>query len=187
MEFSFSSYSEIMGFSYSLSSETRPLPPQYQVFINFRGELRRFVKVLVDDLKEELVNVFVDEDAVRGEDITTLFDEIEKSRIAVTIFSERYTESKWCLNELVKIKECMDKGKIDVFPVFFNVEREDVKNLEGNFGRNFRTLKKTYVRDKKMTKKWKEALESVSGKFGLSSEIRFSLSCPFPLFQDFVL
>ncbi|XP_056851058.1 vesicle-associated protein 1-4 [Raphanus sativus] len=180
MEFSFSSYSDIMGVSYSFSSEIiRPIPPQYQVFINFRGELRRFVKVLVDDLKEELVNVFVDEDAVRGEDLETLFAEIEKSRIAVTIFSERYTESKWCLNELVKINECMDKGKLDVFPVFFNVKAEDVKKLEGNFGENFRT---TSSRDKKRTNKWKKALTSVSGKFGLSSQIRFSLSCPFPLF-----
>lgn len=160
---------------YSFSSETRPTPPQHQVFINFRGELReRFVKVLVDALKEELVNVFLDEDAMRGEDLTTLFDKIEKSRIAVTIFSERYTGSKWCLNELVKIKECMDKGNLEVFPVFFNVETEDVKKLEGNFGRNFRKLKKTYDKEKEMTKKWKEALMSVSGKFGLTSDIRFS-------------
>ncbi|RID45137.1 hypothetical protein BRARA_I01885 [Brassica rapa] len=87
-----------------------PLVPQHQVFLNFRGE--------------EL-----HKDEMRGEDLTVLFRRIEESKIALVVFSKRYMESKWCLNELVKIKECVDKKTLVAFPIFFKVKPSELKDL----------------------------------------------------------
>ncbi|CAH2046407.1 unnamed protein product [Thlaspi arvense] len=142
MELAYSSYSVIRT-------------PQYQVFINFRGaELRHgFLKTLVKALKDEHVNVYTDEDEVRGETLKILFDRIAESRIA--------------------IKECMDRGKLRVFPVFYNVETDDVKDLTGIFGENFRQLRLRYPHKLKRSAKWETALKCVSGKLGLPSELRY--------------
>uniref|UniRef100_A0A1J3HBB0 Vesicle-associated protein 1-4 n=1 Tax=Noccaea caerulescens TaxID=107243 RepID=A0A1J3HBB0_NOCCA len=76
-------------------------PPQYQVFINFRGsELRNsLVGFLVKAMRSGKINVFTDEVELRGTGLQNLFRRIEESRVAVAIFSERYTESRWCLDE----------------------------------------------------------------------------------------
>ncbi|CAH8381246.1 unnamed protein product [Eruca vesicaria subsp. sativa] len=90
------------------------LPPQHQVFINFRGdELRKnFISHLVEALQRNEINVFTDKKEQKGENISNLFKRIEESKIAVAVFSKRYTESKWCLDELVKMKECADLGNL---------------------------------------------------------------------------
>ncbi|KAJ0252250.1 ADP-ribosyl cyclase/cyclic ADP-ribose hydrolase [Hirschfeldia incana] len=104
----------------SYSSSVQSPPPQHQVFINFRGKQLR-----------------------NGKDLSVLFSRIEESRIALAIFSTLYTESNWCLNELEKIKECVDLGKLVVIPIFYKVETDDVKNLKGVFGDKFWELAKT--------------------------------------------
>ncbi|KFK31602.1 hypothetical protein AALP_AA6G134400 [Arabis alpina] len=101
----------------------------------------------------ERINVFVDEMELRSRELNHIFNRIEESRVAVTIFSEKYTESTWCLDELAKMKERVDQGKLQVIPIFFNVKTCDVKLLRGNFGDNFRSLRDIHGRD-------------VSNKFG---------------------
>lgn len=92
------------------------MPPQHQVFINFRGdELRnKFISHLVDALRRHTINVFTDREEQKGENINNLFKRIEESKIVIAVFSRRYTESRWCLDELVKMKECADLGKLKV-------------------------------------------------------------------------
>ncbi|CAA7013618.1 unnamed protein product [Microthlaspi erraticum] len=109
------------------SRSTRP-----QVFINFRGEeLRRgFIGFLEPALKNENINVFIDELELRGRDLQNLFVRIEESKIALVIFSRDYTSSEWCLDELAKIKECADQGNLDVIPIFYKVEPSVVKHLQ---------------------------------------------------------
>lgn len=124
-----------------------------------------FVSHLEKALKTDGINVFIDEKSTRGEDITTLFDRIEESKIALAIFSTHYTDSHWCLDELVKIKECVDLGKLVVIPIFYQVDTDDVKNLEGQFGKSFRELAKNDKDEK--TDKWSEALRVVTKKFGI--------------------
>ncbi|CAH8278274.1 unnamed protein product, partial [Arabidopsis lyrata] len=143
---------------------TRP-----QVFINFRGEeLRRgFISFLEPTLKNENINVFIDELELRGRDLQNLFVRIKESKIALVIFSKDYANSEWCLDELAMIKECMDQGNLDVIPIFYKVEPSVVKYLLGYFGENFMNLKNRYENDPERTRKWEEALASVSQKFGL--------------------
>ncbi|XP_010445847.1 PREDICTED: protein PHLOEM PROTEIN 2-LIKE A8 [Camelina sativa] len=160
-----------MGSSLSLFTNVGPIPPQYQVFINFRGEKLRdgFLGFLVDALLKENVNVFIDDHELRGKDLDHLFNRIEESRVALTIFSKNFTESRWCLDELAKIKECVEEGSLTVIPIFFKMKTDDVKKLKGKFGDNFRDLKSTHRGELETFRKWKEALFCVSRKAGLSS------------------
>lgn len=142
------------------SSVVSSVPQQHQVFLNFRGdELRNnFVSHLDKALRGKQINVFIDEAVEKGENLDNLFKEIEKSRIALAIISQKYTESKWCLNELVKMKEL--EGKLVTIPIFYNVEPATVRYQKEAFGA---ALTKTQENDSDgQMKKWKEALTYVS-------------------------
>ncbi|KAF3503076.1 hypothetical protein F2Q69_00044628 [Brassica cretica] len=140
--------------------------PRQQVFINFRGvELRyNFVSHLDKCLKRNGINSFIDTDEEMGQRLDVLLTRIEGSKIALAIFSPKYTESNWCLKELVKINERMEQSKLVVIPIFYKVEPVTVKELKGEFGDKFRELVKSI--DKKTKKKWKEALKSVPLSMG---------------------
>lgn len=149
-----------------------------QVFINFRGdELRRgFIAHLEPALREANINVFIDEHEMLGTNLQNLLFRIEQSRVALAIFSKEYTTSKWCLDELVKIKECMDKGTLIGIPIFYKLKTSVVSNLEGTFGDNFRELKRNNRHDLVKTQKWEEALTSIPQTKGMQlPEERFSL------------
>ncbi|CAN7079492.1 unnamed protein product [Brassica oleracea var. botrytis] len=136
-----------------------------------RGEQLRysFASHLVDAFERHGINLFVDKYEQRGKDLENLFERIKESRIALAIFSTRYAESSWCMDELVKMKKLADKGKIQVIPIFYKVRACDVRRVRrqtGEFGDNFWNLAKASSGDQ--IKKWKEALECISGKMGLS-------------------
>ncbi|KAL1222619.1 Protein PHLOEM PROTEIN 2-LIKE A5 [Cardamine amara subsp. amara] len=139
-----------------------------QVFINFRGKTQR--ENLVSSLKSKLekisdINVFIDECEIRGTPITTLFERIRESSIALVIFSNKYPESCWCLDELVEIKKQMDIGSLVPFPVFYKVKPECVKTQNGYF---LNTLLKTedYVRKKVDWNSRKSILETEARIWG---------------------
>ncbi|CAN7133254.1 unnamed protein product [Brassica rapa subsp. narinosa] len=150
------------------SSSSVQSPPQNQVFLNFRGKQLRygFVSHLEKALRRDGINVFVDKNETKGKDLSSLFSRIEESRIALAIFSSMYTESKWCLNELEKIKECVDLGKLVVIPIFYKVDTDDVKNLNGVFGDKFWELAKTCNGEK--FEKWRQALQNIPQKLGFT-------------------
>ncbi|CAL9241812.1 unnamed protein product [Arabidopsis halleri] len=158
--------------------DSKVKPPNIQVFINFRGDQLRnsFVGYLVHALRRSEINVFIDNQEQRGEDLNTLFKRIEESRIAIVVFSSRYTESKWCLEELVKIKERVDQGLLKVLPIFYKVTPTNVKRLKGEFGDHFRDKEYMYESDEPMIKRWKEAIVFVSHKFALTLDEKRSES-----------
>lgn len=125
-----------------------------------------FVGQLVKFLKRDGVNVYIDVDEFpRGDHTELLFKRIEESRIALVTFSSRYAESRWCLNELVKIKELMEEGKLLVIPIFYKVEQLEVIQLKGDFGLKFWNSWRIN-RDHHIIK-WKEALKSVASMKGI--------------------
>ncbi|XP_010544107.1 PREDICTED: protein PHLOEM PROTEIN 2-LIKE A8-like isoform X1 [Tarenaya hassleriana] len=155
----------------AFSRHLAPPPPQQQqheVFISYRGEELRygFLSHLVDAFRRRRIRFFVDKGARRGEDLRNLFVRIQESRIALAVFSTRYPESEWCLDELVKIDECVKMGNLRVIPIFFKVKPDDVRRQEGDFGENFWKLAKNSRGEQIM--RWKDALESVSDKMGLA-------------------
>uniref|UniRef100_A0A1J3DJC2 Protein PHLOEM PROTEIN 2-LIKE A8 n=1 Tax=Noccaea caerulescens TaxID=107243 RepID=A0A1J3DJC2_NOCCA len=144
------------------SSSTGP-----QVFINFRGELRNnFVAHLLDAFKRHGINSFIDSKEKPGVDLKKLFERIKKSTVALAILSSKYTESHWCLDELVKIKECVDLHTLRVIPIFYNLKPETVKELDGDFGLHLWNLWKKKGRDDRILK-WDAALQDVRGKAAL--------------------
>lgn len=108
----------------------------------------------------EGINYFIDEDEMRGEKLEKLFKTIEESSIAIVVISSKYTESEWCLNELAKIKECVEEERMRVFPVFYKVTVASVKDKKGNF-RDYLTKLSS---DRKET--WENALDFVTSRLG---------------------
>ena len=143
-------------------------PPQHQVFINFRGEELRhnFISHLETAFKNDEINYYIDTNETRSEHSEILFNRIDQSDIALAVFSKRYSESKWCLDELVKIMKNVKENNLRVIPVFFNVKVDDVKHQEGEFGGNFYG-KNHRERTSIQQQEWKEALKSASTMMAL--------------------
>ncbi|KAJ0252721.1 Toll/interleukin-1 receptor homology (TIR) domain-containing protein [Hirschfeldia incana] len=152
--------------SSTCGSMVKQLSPR--VFVNFRGdELRdNFISHLETALRDGGVHYFLDNLLDAGTDLKILFNEIEDSEIALAVFSKRYSESKWCLNELVKIMEKVEENKLHVIPIFFKVKVDDVKKQIGDFQRN---LLGGGPGERPEIPIWEKALHSVTAKLGLHS------------------
>ncbi|XP_050114250.1 disease resistance protein RPV1-like isoform X7 [Malus sylvestris] len=145
----------------SLSSSKSSL---YEVFISFRGEDTRknFTGHLHEALTKAGINAFIDDELRRGEDITTeLLRAIQGSRISIIVFSRRYSDSSWCLEELVKIMECRRTLGQLVMPIFYDVDPSHVRKQTGSFAQSF--LKHT---DEKKVERWRAALTEASNLSG---------------------
>ncbi|KAG2301817.1 hypothetical protein Bca52824_030468 [Brassica carinata] len=142
--------------------------PQYQVFLNFRGaQLRHnFIDHLVNAMKGRGINVFIDTDEQKGKDIKILFKRIEESRVALAIFSTKYTESSWCLDELATIKKRVDLGMLEFYYI--------VRCFPSSTRCLQKVLKNLWESLKSKIDEWKKALECVSGKIGLTLDEKSS-------------
>ncbi|KAG0583307.1 hypothetical protein KC19_3G125600 [Ceratodon purpureus] len=87
---------------------------------------------------------------------------LDAAKVHVAVVSKRYTESKYCLNELVAM---MRSGK-PVIPVFYDVEPVDLRWVEnGPFAEAF--LKhKSRGRTQKNLQEWTDALGALAGTTG---------------------
>jgi len=122
----------------------------HDVFINFRGKDTRgnFVSHLVAALTNAGINTYIDAQLHKGTEVgPELLAAIEKSHISILIFSNRYTESGWCLQELDKVMECHRTHGQLVVPVFYDVDPSVVRHQIGDFGKKLRaTAKRMYFR-----------------------------------------
>ncbi|XP_030515759.2 disease resistance-like protein DSC1 [Rhodamnia argentea] len=85
---------------------------------------------------------------------------IRRCRIAVPIVSEQYAQSNWCIRELIEIVCChRHYGKL-VFPIFYQLEVEDVRDQLGSFKKALCTLKKQSSTEE--MQEWREALTFVA-------------------------
>ena len=151
----------------SSSPPTRSSNPD--VFLSFRGEDvgGNFISHLYKALDEREINTYIDNNFERGEEISSAnFKVIEGSTISIIVLSKNYAESKWCLDELLKILDCEESKKQIVLPIFFQVEPWEVEHQKGNFGKSFDKLGDELKDHAKMVK-WKEALVKVAGFSGL--------------------
>ncbi|KAM5573250.1 disease resistance protein RUN1-like [Rosa sericea] len=140
----------------------------YEVFLSFRGEDTRnnFTGHLYLALKEAGINAFIDNNELkRGEIIDEeLVRAIQGSKICVIVFSRRYADSSWCLEELVKIMECRRTMGQLVFPVFYDVDPSDVRKQSGSFGEAFD--QKHGDKDEDKVKRWRAALTEATNLSG---------------------
>ncbi|KAJ0804600.1 putative TIR domain, P-loop containing nucleoside triphosphate hydrolase [Helianthus annuus] len=141
------------------SSYSSQLCKNYHVFLSFRGEDTRktFVDYLYSTLEDRLISTYKDDVALpRGESIRpSLFKAIEGSRIAVVIFSEKYADSSWCLDELAHIMKCREERKLIVLPIFYCVDPSEVRKQKGKFEEAFAKHK---IENNNKVESWRDAL-----------------------------
>lgn len=83
---------------------------------------------------------------------------IKNCRIAVVVFSERYTESPWCLKELEVI---LDTRSIKVVPIFYNVRPSELRHPKiGALGDGFEKSGRGH--DGATIERWKKRLKEAS-------------------------
>ncbi|KAL1202559.1 Disease resistance protein RBA1 [Cardamine amara subsp. amara] len=144
--------------------------PIHQVFISFRGKDLRygFVSHLTDALERHNIKFFIDTHEQKGRDLKHLFKRIEQATVALVILSARYGESKWCLEELMRIMERAEKKEMIVIPIFYKVRPEDVRKQKGVFG--YRFWRGTEESSREEMEKWQMALKAVCNKIGFTLE-----------------
>ena len=157
--------------SSSSSSSSSPLF-KYDVFLSFRGEDTRynFTSHLHKAFRDKKIQTFIDDKLDRGYEISpSLLEAIEKSQISVIIFSSDYASSKWCLEELVKILECMENNKQMVIPVFYGIDPSDVRHQTGSFAKAFAEHEQLFKESLHKVQRWKDALKKTANLSGWHS------------------
>ncbi|XP_028770181.1 TMV resistance protein N-like [Neltuma alba] len=148
----------------------------YDVFLNFRGENTRhgFIGTLNKELNQKGVRTFFDDQEIGiGEEITpTLLRAIQESRMAITVFSEEYASSTFCLKELVQIHQCIKENGRLVWPVFYDVEPSVVRHQRGKYGEALVTHQQNSKADEEEVESWKRALREVANLKGSSYDPR---------------
>ncbi|XP_040995823.1 disease resistance protein RUN1-like isoform X3 [Juglans microcarpa x Juglans regia] len=161
----------LQGASSSLSSTSSSIHSwTHDVFLSFRGEdvCQKFISHLYHALHHRGINTGIDKNLERGEEISPeLFKAIERSMISIIVLSKNYLESRWCLDELLKIIECKENVKQIVLPLFYDVSSSEVRHQKGNFGEAFAKLG-CKIKDEENVTKWKAALQKVANFFGFT-------------------
>ncbi|MED6207179.1 hypothetical protein PIB30_033373 [Stylosanthes scabra] len=155
----------------SSSSSSLDVPIiEHDLFISFRGEDIRtnFLGHLRKELHRNQIDFFVDDEKVHpGDDISSkLLQAIQGSLISLIIFSENYASSTWCLNELVKVIECMKQHQRIVIPVFYNVLPSDVRHQNNSFKEAFDKYQRRFKGDTTKVQSWRSALKEASNLSG---------------------
>ncbi|KAK7364195.1 hypothetical protein VNO80_12679 [Phaseolus coccineus] len=157
----------------------------YDVFLSFRGSDTRygFTGNLYKALCDKGIHVFFDDEELqRGDEIgEALISAIKQSRMAIVVFSKNYASSSFCLDELVKIIDCVKaKGRL-ILPIFYDVHPSHVRRQSGSYAealamheQRFTSSNQNLNFNMDKLQKWKMALNqaaNVSGKhYKLGSE-----------------
>nr|XP_048322653.1 disease resistance protein Roq1-like [Ziziphus jujuba var. spinosa] len=157
----------------SSSSSYSYMRPQekYAVFVSFRGLDTRdnFTSHLYEALCRKKVHTFIDDRLERGDEISpALVKVIKEAMLSVIIFSENYASSTWCLDELVQILECREKGQI-VIPVFCRLDPSHVRKQKGSYAVAFTKLEERFQNRMNKVHQWRAALTEAANLSGWDS------------------
>ncbi|XP_027368583.1 TMV resistance protein N-like [Abrus precatorius] len=143
---------------------------RYDVFLSFCGEDTRhtFTGHLYNALQLKGINTFMDDDGLKGgfQISLSLVKAIEESRISLVVFSENYASSSWCLDELVKIIECMKMKNQLVWPIFYKVEPSDIRHQRNRYGEAMAEHQKRLRNESEKVQKWRSALSEAANLKG---------------------
>ncbi|KAL8258357.1 hypothetical protein R6Q59_030398 [Mikania micrantha] len=141
---------------------------EYDVFVSFRGEDTRknFTDYLYSALMCRQINTYKDNLTLpSGESmIPSLIMSIQKSRIAIILFSKNYAASSWCLDELAFIMKNRDEQGQIVIPFYYDVDPSEVREQRGLYGAALDRHELKY--DNNKVQSWREALTSAGGLAG---------------------
>ncbi|ESW14279.1 hypothetical protein PHAVU_008G267700 [Phaseolus vulgaris] len=142
---------------------------RYDVFLCFRGEDTRltFTGNLYAALQQARLRTFRDEGVLKGGDLVySIIEALEASRVAIVVLSENFAFSRWCLDELVKILDCMKTKNQIVIPIFYNVDPSDVRNLRGSFADAMVDHEHRFGKNFDKIRNWRSALTEVANLSG---------------------
>lgn len=142
------------------------------MFLSFRGETRgNFTDHLYNALTGKPIKVFRDLQLDRGTTISSeLLTAIEESRFAIIVISPDFASSKWCLDELLKIFECMEE-RGTIIPIFYNVDPSHVRNQKETFEVAFKKHETDGKQNIEKVQQWRTTLRKVGGISGWNSEL----------------
>ncbi|XP_060183988.1 TMV resistance protein N-like isoform X2 [Lycium barbarum] len=86
--------------------------------------------------------------------------------IAIIIFSQNYAASSWCLDELVKITECMKLSGQIVLPIFYDVDPLAVRKQKASVGEFFAKHELNFKDDEERVKRWRTAMTEAANQSG---------------------
>ncbi|KAL5734099.1 hypothetical protein ACOSP7_031960 [Xanthoceras sorbifolium] len=139
------------------------IEPMDAIFADFGNCINHLHKALCD----KQIEIFIDYNLNRGDEISpSLLEAIEKSQLAIIIFSRNYASSSWCLEELVKILECREQYRQIVIPVFYGIDPSGVRNQTGSFADAFANHEQ---KSSNKVQIWKDALKIAASLYGWHS------------------
>ncbi|KAL1193272.1 Disease resistance protein CHS1 [Cardamine amara subsp. amara] len=140
--------------------------PKVEVFLNFRGEVRRaFLSHLSLALVRLNIRCFMKEEEEEKNERTErrkqvqpqVLRAISEAEVAVVVLSKNYASSSGCLDELVEITE---KESIKMVPVYYEVDISDVQYQKGSFGEDFQ--RQGQVESPETMERWRKALTKLT-------------------------
>ncbi|KAG5227061.1 TMV resistance protein [Salix suchowensis] len=155
-----------------ITSSPSSSPPEYiyDVFLSFKGKDTRnnFTSHLYSNLVQRGIDVYMDDrELERGKTIEpALWKAIEESRFSVVVFSRNYASSSWCLDELVKIVQCMKEMGHTVLPVFYDVDPSEVAERKGTNEKAFVQHERNFKENLEKVWSWKDCLTTVANLSG---------------------
>ncbi|KAL8235942.1 hypothetical protein R6Q59_017023 [Mikania micrantha] len=151
--------------SYASSSTSTRLSQGYDVFLCFRGVDTRngFCGHIYKDLIRKRIKTFIDDESLDtgGFIAPELLEAIKASRFAIVIISSNFATSKWCLEEITKVVDYMEQGKLIVIPVFYHVSPSDVRHQSNCFKQGFANHEADPEITPQKVAAWKSALKTV--------------------------
>ncbi|CAN6935333.1 unnamed protein product [Brassica oleracea] len=152
-----------------MSSSTPPTIPKYDVFLSFRGldTRRSFISFLYKELVRRNIRTFKDDKELEsGRKISPELERaIEESKFAVVVISANYAASTWCLQELLKIMDFVNKGSLTVIPVFHGVDPCHVRRQIEKVAVQFEKHETREGREKVLS--WRQALTNLANISGV--------------------
>ncbi|CAN1235617.1 Disease resistance protein RUN1 [Linum perenne] len=145
---------------------------EYDVFLCFRGDDTRFgfTSHLMKAMSNKQIKTFIDNKLEKTESIDELISILQRSALSVVVFSEKFADSIWCLEEVVTIARRMVEFGHRVLPVFWKVDPSDVTDDSGSYATTIDREYKgrsTYSEDKK---RWMDAFKAVANCAGHTSQ-----------------
>lgn len=139
---------------------------KYDVFLSFRGKDTRknFTSHLYAALDHQGIFTFKDNHRLGRRKIIwpELSKAIEESRFSVIIFSEHYASSKWCMDELAKILQCIKVMGQSILLIFYSASPSEVRNQRGSFQKAFAEHEKNFSDDMERVRNWRIPLTEIA-------------------------
>ncbi|KAL5101331.1 hypothetical protein RYX36_005658 [Vicia faba] len=161
----------------------------YDVFLSYRGQdtRRSFTGNLFNALRSKRFKTFMEDNnsLKSGYKISTsTLRVLERSRIAIVVFSENYASSSFCLDELVKILECRQRNNLLVFPIFYDVEPSVVRHQIHSYGESLAGHEHRHGLEKVQI--WRSALREVASLREWNFRNRCLEKCEYEIIQEAV-